>query len=496
MRDLCGRLLAVTALAALLPVLGALPARAQTTVIENATLLIGDGRTLEEGSLVISGDTIGSIGRQVRAGGLFSRPTKIDATGKYVTPGLIDVWSSPSLNPPTVGSPQGSAADHVDRFNRDWMAAAHRGGVTTLYVPARTQAGFGGLGAVVRLLPGGTREQVFLSERAALCAALGGNGGTQRSKNYTAMNDAFREAREHREAVETYEEDLEEYEKELKEWLEKREKSKDEKGDGDKTDKQPDKGDQDDQANGDKKDGDDAEEGGDSALIAADDPRPRRRRRPGAPPARAKKTDDKKDGEGDKKDDGPKKPARPPRAPDKDILLEAMDGELLWRVETERVADIASALEVAQDYSLALVLEGADGAAWLADQLAEREVPVVVSSSGPPVRGARRDAHPHPLETLQEAGVQVFLGSGPTTATPQLALRAAQAIAAGMDQEVVLKRLMSDAAELLGVADQAGLLGPGRPADVVIWSDHPLAPGARVERVFVAGKEVYVAEEE
>lgn len=491
MPDLSGRLLAAPAIAVLLTAVGAFPATAQTTVIENATILIGDGRTLEESSIVISGETIGEIGQQVRAGGIFSRPKKIDASGKYVTPGLIDVWSSPTLNPPTVGAPTGSAADGVDRYDGDWMAAAHRGGVTTLYVPARTQAGFGGLGAVVRLLPGGTPDEVILDDRAALCAAMGGNGGNQRSKNYTGMNDAFREAREHREALETYEEDLEEYEKELKEWLEKREKEKDKKGDGDKKDEKPEQGGEEKKGDG----GDDAEEGKDTALTLADDPRPRRRRRPGGPASRNTKAEaEKKDGE--KKDDGPKKPARPARAPDKDILLEAMDGEMLWRVETERVADIANTLDVAESYGLALVIENAGGAAWLADRLAENKVSVVVADAGPPVRGATRDAHPNPIGTLQKAGVRVYLGSGPTTATPQLALRAAQAIAAGMDQDTVLKRLMSDAAELLGVPDQVGLLEPGRAADVVIWSDHPFAPGARVERVYVAGKEVYVAEED
>jgi imidazolonepropionase-like amidohydrolase len=30
-------------------------------------------------------------------------------------------------------------------------------------------------------------------------------------------------------------------------------------------------------------------------------------------------------------------------------------------------------------------------------------------------------------------------------------------------------------------------------ADVVIWSGHPLAAGSRVERVFIAGREVYDA---
>jgi imidazolonepropionase-like amidohydrolase len=43
------------------------------------------------------------------------------------------------------------------------------------------------------------------------------------------------------------------------------------------------------------------------------------------------------------------------------------------------------------------------------------------------------------------------------------------------------------------VEQQIGRLKKGLRGDVVVWSDHPFAPGARVERVFVGGREVYRA---
>ena len=158
------------------------------------------------------------------------------------------------------------------------------------------------------------------------------------------------------------------------------------------------------------------------------------------------------------------------------------------------MADISNVLDVAKEYGLALVIEGATGAPWVAEKLAEQEVPVVLGAGGTPVRGGSRDAHGDALATLHEAGVEMYFGSGPSAATGQLALRAAQAVAAGVEERTALKRLWHDAAVLLGVSDKVGRLEPGLSADVVIWSDHPFAPGARVERVFVGGKEVYVAE--
>jgi imidazolonepropionase-like amidohydrolase len=85
------------------------------------------------------------------------------------------------------------------------------------------------------------------------------------------------------------------------------------------------------------------------------------------------------------------------------------------------------------------------------------------------------------------------VGDGPTR---HLALAAARLVGAGqIDEDRALRTITADAAEVLGVADQIGRIAPGLAADLVVWSDHPFSPGARVERVFVRGREVYSAAE-
>jgi imidazolonepropionase-like amidohydrolase len=472
------------------------PAQAQSvTIIENAHILVGDGTAIAGGTVVIGGDKISDVGTDVRPSkNPFSGPARIDAQGKFVTPGLIDSWSTIAAR---MGAGEGRAyslaADAFDVYAEHALNDALRQGVTAVYLPARAGSGIGGIGAVVRLIPGGSREAILLSERAALSTVFADAKPLVRVGQAEAVRKAFREAREYREALETYEEDLKQYEKDLAEWVKKQEEvTKDSDGEA-KPGSQP--------ASKDSK--------------PAEKPRRRGKRGPKPDsdkleqqPGDADKSDevksDKKGKKGDKdgkdEDGAPEKPTKPPRSPDKDVLLEVIDGELIWRVEAYRPADLLNAIEIADEFNLALVFEGATGSHELADELAEREVAVVVDASAPSVRytgGIQRDRASSQIEALTAAGVDVLIASGPGGAesSPNLAARAALAISMGMKAGDALSAMTSSAAETLGVGDRIGRIEAGMGADLVIWSDHPFAPGARVERVFIAGREVFSATE-
>lgn len=446
-------------------------AAAQSTlIIEHANIITGDGRLIKDGTLVIRGDKIAAVaGEAPRSAIPFARPRRIDATGKFVTPGLIDVWSTITTGGDSAqGQTTAVAADDFDAYAVDVLRDSLRQGVTTVYLAARDGDGTGGIGSVVRLIPRGEPDKVVLLRRAALEAALLDPAPLGRVKTAAELAKDFADAQDYREALETYDEDLKEYQKKLAEWVKKQ---------GEKSSDGVDK------------------EGKDDEKNAAAARRPRRGHRGQKPTEKGDKKP--KDGKGTKgKNDAPTKPTKPERDPAKQVLLDVIDGQLLWRVEAYRPADMLNALDVAQRFNLALVFEGATGAARIADVLAEREIPVIVDAEPPPVRyagGLERDRTPDALARLVRAGVPLYFGSGPggSAATSYLALRAAAAVAAGMDEADAMKAITSGAARLLGVDDQVGRLAPGLSADVVIWSAHPLAPGARAERVFIAGREVF-----
>jgi len=65
---------------------------------------------------------------------------------------------------------------------------------------------------------------------------------------------------------------------------------------------------------------------------------------------------------------------------------------------------------------------------------------------------------------------------------------------AGLPRDAALAGLTRHPAELLGLADDLGTLEAGRRADLVFLDGDPLAPGTAVERVWIAGREVWRAE--
>ena len=451
------------------------PAAAQLRpiAIRDATLLTGDGRTIEGGTVVLKGGTIDAVGRKVKAP-LLAR--KIAARGKYVTPGLIDVYGTLALRYVSSGDQAtAKAADAFDAYAKDEIEAAWRDGVTAAYVPARGGNGIGGLGAVIRFQARDNPDGAVLRDEAALSAIVGvsaRDGPLARVAVARELRKRFKAANEYREAWEDYEEELKEYEEKLTERAKKKEKEESSKEKSDKKD---------DNKNDKKKRG---------ALSSEQ----KREKRGDAKPGDKKKKDEKKD--------ELKKPAEPKKDRNAEVLLRVIDGELLLRVEAHHPADILNVLEVAEEYDLALLLEGASGAHLVAERLAELDVPVVLWGEPTPVAyvgGTRRHARPDAAAILRQAGVDVYFGSGvipANTAGPQLALRAARAASYGFEEDAAFEAITLGAARLLGVEKQIGRLKKGLQGDVVVWSDHPFAPGAKVERVFVGGQEVYRADSE
>jgi len=103
---------------------------------------------------------------------------------------------------------------------------------------------------------------------------------------------------------------------------------------------------------------------------------------------------------------------------------------------------------------------------------------------------------------LQAAGVPFAIASfsrsfgalGPSGSGKWLLLDAALAAGYGLSEAQVLRAITLSAAEILGVDDRIGSLEPGKDGDVIILDGPPLSVTTWVERAFVDGVEVYVRE--
>jgi imidazolonepropionase-like amidohydrolase len=64
------------------------------------------------------------------------------------------------------------------------------------------------------------------------------------------------------------------------------------------------------------------------------------------------------------------------------------------------------------------------------------------------------------------------------------------AVKGGMDLEHALAAITIRPAEIAGIADRVGALTPGKDADIVVTSGHPIHLLSQVQAVFIAGQRV------
>ena len=200
----------------------------------------------------------------------------------------------------------------------------------------------------------------------------------------------------------------------------------------------------------------------------------------------------------------------PSRDPGKDALAGLFDGSLTARIEADLPEDILSAIELAEEFRLRLVIDGGLGARRVRKALAAKGVPVVLGPISHPLDAIRGDdlAKARSLEDprlaawLRESGVKFAIssrsadnkGSGKPTQGRWLLLEAALAAGAGLPEPEALKAVTIHAAEILGVARRVGSLEAGKDGDVVILGGPPLRAGSLVERAFIDGRLVYARE--
>ena len=141
------------------------PFPSETTLITNAYVILGNGEAIENGSLLITDGRITSVSE----GGVETEAdVTIDAGGRYVTPGIIDIHShlgdypSPSVNAHNDGneitSPVTSEvfAEHGIWPQDPGFDEALAGGITTLHILPGSANLFGGRGVTLRNVPSRT----------------------------------------------------------------------------------------------------------------------------------------------------------------------------------------------------------------------------------------------------------------------------------------------------------------------------------------------------
>ncbi|MCG3127151.1 MAG: hypothetical protein CHACPFDD_02009 [Phycisphaerae bacterium] len=504
----------LVSLACICPALGQM----RPLAIRGATIFTGEGAPLENATLIVEGGEVSRVGVDAKPP-LLART--ISGRGKYVTPGLIDVWSALAADAAAGSDPTGSSEPTFNRYADHEIQAALRGGVTAIFLPARGRDGVAGRGALIRLQPGGAAaDELVLAADAVMCAALGADPrqpALARARSIQEFRKLWQDARDYREAWDDYKDEVEEYDKKIREYAAKG-------GEPGATSKPAERAaparptpDRDLErlrelrrrtAEGADAAAPDAAEAfdpaADESVVTADPSEPPPRRRPqrrgdrdGPAPTPQEGAAPRPSGETGGDPDRPKKPKEPEIDRRKEALLRVLDGELSLWVEVHRAGDIERVLEIAREFNLRIALVGASGAHYVADKIKQAEAPVILTP-GPEsmlyTGGPTREADPAMGEALCRAGVAVHFGGARGEVSRHLLLAAAARLGACGSETDLLRRLTAGAADLLGVGQKVGRLVKGAHGDFVVWSANPLSPDAVVERVFIGGVEVYKAE--
>lgn len=193
-----------------------------------------------------------------------------------------------------------------------------------------------------------------------------------------------------------------------------------------------------------------------------------------------------------KRDTAPddKKPARNLRM---ETLGQVIKGELRLLVTVHRAEDILSALRVAKEFKVQIVLDGAAESYLVKDQIKAAGVPVIIHPTMFRSNGDTENLSMETASVLRKAGIPVALQShfeGYVPKTRVVLFEAAVAAANGLSFEEALGTITIDAARILGIANRVGSLEAGKDADVVLFDGDPFEYTSHTTGVVINGKVV------
>ena len=182
--------------------------------------------------------------------------------------------------------------------------------------------------------------------------------------------------------------------------------------------------------------------------------------------------------------------------PDYDAKLEALlpvvRGELPVHIHAHRADDIATGVRIAKEFHLKCVIVHGTEAHLIPELLEQEGVPVITGPSlGDRSKPELANMTIESPAVLTMRGVKVAICTDhPEVPIQYLPLCAALAVKGGMTPEAALAAITINPARIAGIDDRVGSLAPGKDADIVITSGHPINLLSRVREVFIGGERV------
>jgi len=408
-------------------------------LIRGATVFDGAGAVIENGAVLVQGGKIAAVGSEA-AMTMPAGIKTIDATGRFVTPGIIDIHShlgvypSPGLDSLQDGNEISNAvtaevwAEHSLWPQDPGFGRALAGGVTTLELLPGSANLFGGRGVIVKNVPSRTAQGMkFPDAPYTMKMACGENpkrvygygrgspGGAPYSRmgNIAGYRKAWQSAVEYKRKWEKYEADFDKWEK------------------------------------------------------------------------------------GDKEKDAP---SAPDRNIQMDTLRGVLDGEILVQQHCYRADEMAQIIDLSKEfgYHVSAFHHGVE-AYKIADLLAENGICAALWADWWGFKQEAYDGIRENLPIVASAGPNAcaITHSDDAFGIQRLNQETAKALADGRKAGLNISDgeawtwLSRNPAKALGILDKTGTLEPGKGAYIVIWSGHPFSTYTKADKVFIDGALMY-----
>lgn len=167
-----------------------------------------------------------------------------------------------------------------------------------------------------------------------------------------------------------------------------------------------------------------------------------------------------------------------PRDLRQEMWQKVLKREIPLLITAHKAQDIMTALRIAKEFNIRIILDGASEAYLLINEIKEAGVPVIIHPTMYRA-GANEDTENLSMETaakLKAAGILVALQSGYETYVPKtrvVLFEAAIAAANGLSQRDALATVTIDAARILGIADRVGSIEVGKDGDLALYDGDP-----------------------
>lgn len=177
---------------------------------------------------------------------------------------------------------------------------------------------------------------------------------------------------------------------------------------------------------------------------------------------------------------------------DMEGLLPVINREIPLKAHVHRADDICTVIRIAKEFNLKLTLDHCTEGFLISEYLREQGYPAIVGPSfGAKGKIETKNKGFFNVKVLNDEGIKVAITTDHTV-TPQhsLIMCAALAVKEGLSEFDALKAVTINPAEILEIDHIKGKIAVGMDADLVIWDEHPLNLQAKVEGVFVEGKQI------